>query len=174
MNRRSFIYTSICAAAGLMIPVRVGATPAKSNRLCFYNTHTGERIEVGYTPGQYSGAVRRSLEYFLRDFRTDEQHPFDPALFDSLCAIQDGCGRQASFEVISGYRSPKTNASLRKSSSGVARKSLHMQGRAIDLRISGVSTRRLRDLALNLHDGGVGYYPKSGFIHIDTGRKRSW
>jgi len=157
-----------------MIPERVGATPAKSNRLCFYNTHTGESMEVDYTPGKYSGAVRRSLEYFLRDFRTGEQHPFDPTLFDSLCVLQDGCGRQASFEVISGYRSPKTNASLRKSSSGVARKSLHMQGRAIDLRISGLSTGRLRDLALNLHDGGVGYYPRSSFIHIDTGRKRSW
>lgn len=174
MNRRSFLCTSLCAAAGLLLPGSVLATPAPPKTLCFHHTHTGERMEIDYRPGGYSGKVRRSLEYFLRDFRTGEQHAFDPALFDSLYTLQNRCGSPVSIEVVSAYRSPTTNAYLRKKSNGVARKSLHMQGRAIDLRVSELSTRVLRDLALKNHDGGVGYYPKSDFIHLDTGRKRSW
>ncbi len=174
MNRRSFLISSLCVTAGLMLPTGALATIMKPRQLCFYHTHTGEQIEIEYTPGKYHAPVRHALEDFLRDFRTGEKHSLDPHLFDSLCAIQDCCGRQASFEVISGYRSPKTNAYLRKNSSGVAKKSLHMQGRAIDIRISGMPTNMLRDLAMQLHNGGVGYYPKSDFVHIDTGRKRNW
>ena len=174
MNRRSFLISSMCAAAGLLLPTGALATIVKPRQLCFYHTHTGEKIEIEYTPGKYRAPVRHALEDFLRDFRTGEKHPLDPHLFDSLCAIQDCCGRQTSFEVISAYRSPKTNAYLRQNSSGVARKSLHMQGRAIDIRVSELPTGMLRDLALQIHNGGVGYYPKSDFIHIDTGRKRNW
>ncbi len=174
MNRRSFICTSLCAAAGLLLPGSVLATPSPPKSLCFYHTHTGERMEIDYQPGGYKGEVRRSLEYFLRDFRTGEQHALDPALFDSLYTIQNCCGSPVSIEVISAYRSPKTNAYLRKNSSGVARKSLHMQGRALDLRVRELSTKMLRELALKNHHGGVGYYPKSDFIHLDTGHKRSW
>jgi uncharacterized protein YcbK (DUF882 family) len=176
MNRRSFLKSSLCATAGLLLPTAAFASivKPKPRHLCFYHTHTGEKIEIEYTPGKYRAPVRNALEDFLRDFRTGERHSLDPHLFDSLCAIQDCCGRQASFEVISGYRSPKTNAYLRQNSSGVAKKSLHMQGRAIDIRVSELPTSMLRDLALQLHNGGVGYYPKSDFVHIDTGRKRSW
>ena len=174
MNRRSFLISSLCATAGLLLPTGALATIKKPRQLRFYHTHTGEKIEIEYTPGKYRAPVRHALEDFLRDFRTGEKHPLDPHLFDSLCAIQDCCGRQTSFEVISAYRSPKTNAYLRKNSSGVAQKSLHMQGRAIDIRVSEMPTRMLRDLAKQIHNGGVGYYPKSDFVHIDTGTKRSW
>lgn len=174
MTRRSFLATSATAAVALLLPSMAFATKSASRPLSFYNTHTGERMVVDYSPGSYGGSVKKALEYFLRDFRTGDKHKLDPRLFDSLCAIQECFGKQASFEVISGYRSPKTNAFLRKVSNGVARKSLHMEGRAIDIRVSGFPASTLRDIALNLHPGGVGYYPKSNFVHIDTGRKRSW
>jgi uncharacterized protein YcbK (DUF882 family) len=165
---------STCAAVGFFLPEPVFAAKITNRPLRFYNTHTGERMVVDYMPGSYSGSVRDALEYFLRDFRTGDMHSLDARLFNSLCAIRDCCDERTSFEIISGYRSPKTNERLRKSSSGVARKSLHMQGRALDIRVTGLPTKKLRDLAYNLHPGGVGYYPKSNFIHIDTGRKRSW
>lgn len=173
MTRRSFLVSSAAAAAVWCLPDIVSASVAK-RPLSFYNTHTGEKMVVHYSHGGYNGSVRKALEYFLRDFRTGERHPLDPHLFDSLCAIQSCCGKQTSFEVISGYRSPETNAYLRKISSGVARKSLHMDGRAIDIRVTDLPTNMLRDIAINLHNGGVGYYPKSNFVHIDTGRKRRW
>lgn len=172
MTRRSFLAASACTLAGLFLPQSL--TAAVGNTLSFYHTHTGEKMDILYTPGDYTGSVRHALEYFLRDFRTGEIHPIDSSLFDTLCAIQDCCSRKTSIEVISGYRSPRTNALLRKNSSGVAKKSLHMEGRAIDIRLTGVSTKMLRDLAINLHNGGVGFYQKSDFVHIDTGRKRNW
>ena len=172
LTRRSFLAASACSAAGLFLPQSLTAAVRKP--LSFYHTHTGERMDIHYTPGEYSGSVRQALEYFLRDFRTGEIHPIDSRLFDSLCAIQDCCSRQTSIEIISGYRSPKTNALLRQKSAGVAKKSYHMQGRAIDIRLTGVPTPMLRDLAVNLHNGGVGFYQKSDFVHIDTGRKRNW
>lgn len=174
MSRRSFLSASLCTAAGLLLPDAVLAMKKESKRLRFYHTHTGRNMEIKYSPGGYRGSVRQALEDFLCDFRTGEKHALDPRLFDSLYAIQNRCAQQASFEIISGYRSPKTNAYLRKNSSGVARKSLHMQGRALDIRIPELPTSTLRDLAMQLHDGGVGYYPASDFIHIDTGHKRSW
>jgi uncharacterized protein YcbK (DUF882 family) len=174
MSRRSFLISSLCATAGLLLPSGALATISKPRQLSFYHTHTGKTLEIEYTPGKYRAPVRKALEQFLCDFRTGEKHPIDPHLFDSLCAIQDCCGRRTSFEIISGYRSPKTNAYLRKQSSGVAKKSFHMQGRAIDIRASEIPSNVLRDLAVQLHNGGVGYYPKSNFIHIDTGIKRSW
>ncbi len=174
MSRRAFLLAAASAAAALAVPDLGMAAKRKSLPLRFYHTHTGERMVVDYSPGSYGGSVRQALEHFLRDFRTGEVHPLDCRLFDSLCAIQRCCKELAPFEIISGYRSPKTNAKLRKNSSGVARKSLHMQGRAIDIRVTGLSTKKLRDIALDVHQGGVGYYPKSKFIHIDTGRKRHW
>ena len=118
--------------------------------------------------------MRKELEYFLRDFRTGEVHSIDRRLLDVLTAIQHACSSNSCYEIISGYRSPKTNAFLRKKSSGVAKKSYHMQGRALDIRLAGFKTKRLHNLALKLNDGGVGFYPKSDFIHIDTGKKRNW
>ncbi|HLE65999.1 MAG TPA: DUF882 domain-containing protein, partial [Burkholderiales bacterium] len=108
-----------------------------------------------------------------RDFRTGETHPIDPRLLDTLNVLCALCGGGV-FEVISGYRSPKTNAMLRGAGGGVAEHSLHVEGRAIDLRLTGFRTARLRDAAIALGRGGVGYYPKSDFVHLDTGRVRNW
>jgi len=174
LSRRRFLTTSACVVAGLLVPDMLFAAKKKFEPLSFYHTHTGERMEILYTPGSYAGSVQKALEYFLRDFRTGEVHPIDPMLLDTLCAIQNCCGKHTAYEVISGYRSPKTNEFLRKNSSGVARKSLHMEGRAVDIRLAGLPTNILRDLAVNIHNGGVGFYPKSDFVHIDTGRKRAW
>lgn len=161
-------------AAGVLVPSSVLAISSEPRPLRFYHTHTGERISIDYSPETYTGSVRKALEYFLRDFRTGEVHRIDPRLFDVLTTIQHSCGSHSCYEVISGYRSAKTNEFLRKKSSGVARKSYHMQGRAIDIRLAGLDTEVLRDLAVKFNRGGVGFYPKSDFVHIDTGRKRIW
>lgn len=174
LSRRSFLLSSLCATAGLVLPSQLWANIKQPRQLSFYHTHTAEKLEVEYTPGIHDALVSQALENFLRDFRTGEKHPLDPKLFESLCTIQDCCGRPATFEIISGYRSPKTNEKLRSKSSGVAKKSFHMLGRALDIRVPDMRISLLRDLARQFHNGGVGYYPESNFIHIDTGRKRSW
>ena len=110
----------------------------------------------------------------LRDFRANEVKPIDPALLDLLTQIQHRLGTNESFQVISGYRSPLTNAMLHANSEGVAVHSLHIEGKAIDIRVPGRSLEQLRGAALALRDGGVGYYPKSDFVHVDTGRVRFW
>jgi uncharacterized protein YcbK (DUF882 family) len=114
------------------------------------------------------------VNHLLRDFRTGGVHTIDPTLLDILFDLRTLADQDQPFEVISGYRSPKTNAYLRRHSSGVAEHSLHIQGRAIDVRMSGVSTRKLRDLALGMRRGGVGFYPASDFVHLDNGRVRRW
>lgn len=161
-------------AAGILFPSSVLAISSDPRPLSFYHTHTGERISIDYSPETYTGSVRRALEYFLRDFRTGEVHRIDRCLLDVLTTIQHNCGSHSSYELISGYRSAKTNEFLRKKTSGVARKSYHMQGRAIDIRLAGLDTAVLRDLAVKFNKGGVGFYPKSDFVHIDTGKKRIW
>jgi uncharacterized protein YcbK (DUF882 family) len=110
----------------------------------------------------------------LRDFRTDESHPIDRRLLDLLHNLSQRVGTRAPFQVISGYRSPATNAMLRAESSGVASRSLHMQGMAIDIALQDVALADLRQAALDLQSGGVGYYPTSGFVHVDVGRVRRW
>lgn len=174
ISRRSFLLTSAQFAAGVLVPSSVLAISSETRPLSFYHTHTGERISIDYSPETYTGSVRRALEYFLRDFRTGEIHPIDRRLLDVLNTIQRFHGSHPCYEVISGYRSAKTNEFLREKSSGVARKSYHMQGRAIDIRLAGFDTGVLRDLAVQFNSGGVGFYPKSDFLHIDTGKKRTW
>lgn len=148
--------------------------PAHSLRL--YNTHTGERVGVVYRLGDaYLPEAVHRLEHHLRDHRTGDVHAFDPELFDLLADLAAAVGRPgAEFHVISGYRSPQTNEMLRAQTTGVAKRSLHMQAQAIDVRLPGVDTARLRDAALDLGRGGVGYYARSDFIHVDTGRVRRW
>ena len=170
-------------AAGLMLlspfaslraqSVLVDAAPERS--LSFVHTHTGEVLSVNYwCDGSFQSQCLAPLNYFLRDFRTNEVANMDIGLLDVLYELQVLADRQATFEVISAYRSPQTNALLRKSSSEVAQKSLHMDGKAIDIRLSGFSTKRLQQLALTHQRGGVGFYAKSDFLHVDTGRIRSW
>lgn len=150
------------------------AQAAAERALAFRHTHTGERLEVAYfARGEYLPAALARIDWLLRDFRTGDAHRMDARLLDVLFALhaQSGGGE---FEVISGYRSPKTNAQLRHASNGVAEHSLHLEGRAIDVRLAGTHTGGLRDTALALGLGGVGYYPKSDFVHLDTGRVRHW
>lgn len=145
-------------------------------RLRLFHTHSGERIDVVYRRGEtyVAGALDR-LDRFLRDSRTGEVHHYDPRVFDLLADLQDAMAvPNAEFQIICGYRTPRTNEFLRTHTSGVARNSLHMQAEAIDIRVPGVSTLKLRDMALKLARGGVGYYPQSGFIHVDVGRVRRW
>jgi uncharacterized protein YcbK (DUF882 family) len=115
-----------------------------------------------------------AINHVMRDHRTDEVHEIDPRLMDQLSDLRSITESSAPYQIISGYRSPRTNAMLHSNSNGVASRSLHMDGRAIDIRVQGVPLTRLRDAALGMRAGGVGYYAASDFIHIDTGRVRRW
>jgi uncharacterized protein YcbK (DUF882 family) len=168
--------------SGLMsagpIPAADGDTSPtpEEYRLHLHHTHTGESLDVVYKRSDTylpDGIAR--LEHFLRDHRTGDVHHFDARLFDLLADLMDSIGRpDAVIEVICGYRAPGSNTYLRRTTSGVAGHSLHMQAQAIDIRIEGVKTSDLRDAALSLHRGGVGYYPRSDFVHVDVGRVRRW
>ncbi|HEY7700070.1 MAG TPA: DUF882 domain-containing protein [Vicinamibacteria bacterium] len=143
--------------------------------LSFFNTHTSERLTVPYfADGSYITDSLAKLYRFLRDHRTGEEHAIDQGLFDLLHDLRRATGTKVPFQVISCYRSPATNRMLRSAGRGVARASLHPQGRAIDVRLSDVSSAVLRDAAKELSRGGVGYYQQSDFVHVDTGRVRYW
>jgi len=178
VSRRRFLQFSAGAAAGLLItPAHAGLERHGQRVLHLRNLHTGEKLVRTYwADGNYLAEPLAEIDHLLRDFRTDEAHAMDPRLLDLLHRLQHKVGSNKPFEVISGYRSPKTNAMLRGGSatSGVAKKSLHMQGRAIDVRLPGYDLAKLRKAALGLKGGGVGYYPKSNFLHLDTGRVRHW
>lgn len=146
------------------------------HRLRLFHTHTGDKIDIVYRRGDtyLPGAIAK-LDYFLRDFRTGDVRHFDPKLYDILEDLTISIGRPgAEVNIVCGYRSSWTNEFLRAHTSGVAKNSLHIQAEAIDLRIPGVDTLKLRRAALALRRGGVGYYPHSDFIHVDTGRVRQW
>jgi uncharacterized protein YcbK (DUF882 family) len=146
------------------------------HRLRLYHTHTGESIDIVYRRGDaYLPEAIARLERCLRDHRTGDVHRFDARLFDLLAELTAALGRPgAVIEVICGYRTPGSNGYLRSQSRGVAGHSLHMQAQAIDIRIPGIKTSDLRDAALALHRGGVGYYARSDFVHVDVGRVRRW
>jgi len=180
LSRRDILKTGLCVGVGLLIPLpafaRLDGDLTAKRCLSLRNLHTGEVLKnVPYWNGKdYETDALISLNYLLRDYRTNELKDIDPRLFDLLYGVQNKLGACAEFQVISGYRSPKTNEMLRKRSSGVAKSSLHMAGRAIDIRLPGCELKDLRHIALSLKGGGVGYYPKSDFVHIDTGRVRYW
>ena len=155
-----------------------GETSARAaeHSLQLYNTHTNEKIDVVYRRGdQYIQSALAKLDYFLRDHNTNEVRHFDPRLYDILSDLTASVGRPGGeIDIVCGYRTTSTNAALRAHTNGVAKNSLHIQAEAIDLRMPGVNTLRLRKAALALARGGVGYYPHSDFIHVDTGRVRQW
>jgi uncharacterized protein YcbK (DUF882 family) len=157
-------------------PASLLAKPIPSRRLSFSHLHTGEVLSIVYhRGGEYLPEALCKINHFLRDFRCNEERAIDPALLDIIYDLQKAAGNtNGVFEIISGYRSPNTNNMLRKNSSGVAKRSLHMEGKAIDLRLKGTNTKKLRDLSIGLKRGGTGYYAKSDFIHLDTGRVRFW
>lgn len=149
--------------------------PATNRSLSFVHTHTGEKLAVNYwCDGQFQSQCLAPLNHFLRDFRTGEIASMDAGLLDILYGLQVLADRDATYEIISAYRSPQTNAMLRTHSAQVAQKSLHMEGRAVDVRLTGFPSRKLQQLALANQNGGVGFYAKSDFVHLDTGRIRSW
>lgn len=143
--------------------------------LSFEHTHTGERLKLTYFEhGNYIKGALQEINYLLRDFRTDDIHPIDTALLDQLFDLKQTLALNRPFQIISGYRSPFTNARLRKHSRGVAEHSFHLQGRAIDIRVERVPSKTIRNAALAMAQGGVGYYPRSNFVHLDSGRFRTW
>ncbi|MFZ5557760.1 MAG: YcbK family protein [Pseudomonadota bacterium] len=162
------------ALAPLALTSRSASARAE-RALSFHHTHTGEQLRVTYfAAGQYLAESLAQLDRLLRDFRTGDATAMDRALFDQLHALSQACGG-GTYEIISGYRSPATNTRLRQAGGGgVARNSLHLQGRAIDVRLSGHDTAQLRRAAVAMGRGGVGYYPRSDFVHLDTGRPRTW
>ena len=143
--------------------------------LSFYHTHTGKKLDITYfRNGQYDDTALVEMNHFLRDFRTNDIHPIAPGLLDILHSVLVFMDSQGTFEVISAFRSAKTNDALRRQSRSVAKHSLHMQGKAIDVRLTGSKTSDLKKAAIALKTGGVGYYSKSDFVHLDTGRFRTW
>jgi uncharacterized protein YcbK (DUF882 family) len=144
-------------------------------RIALLNLHTDERLDIEYfRDGVHVSKALSAIAVLLRDFRTGERHAIDPGLMDYLVHVAHAVGVDPSFSVISGYRSPQTNARLRGQSRGVAQHSLHMEGRAIDVRITGVDCADLAARAVDLKCGGIGYYRASDFVHLDTGAFRTW
>lgn len=184
ISRRHFVTAIAAGLAGAALPDWAAAAPSGAGNLSlppgarsvsFRHLHTGERLAVEYfTNGAYLPDALQAVDRILRDFRTDEIHAIDPALLDLLHALTRLSGSRRPFEVISGYRSPATNRMLRSRSERVAAGSLHMRGKAIDIRLADVPLAALRKAALEAGGGGVGYYPASNFVHVDTGRVRFW
>lgn len=175
--RRGFLHLAAAAAVApmLLLSRRTQASSAQPRALEFAHTHTGERLSVAYAAGdRYFPDALQALNRFLRDFRTGETHPIDPRLLDQLHLLRQVTGTQAPFQVISAYRSAATNSMLHDRSRGVASRSLHLHGQAIDIRLADVPLGDLRDAALSLRAGGVGYYRGPDFVHLDTGRVRRW
>ena len=154
----------------------VSSERGQEHALRLYNTHTGERLEIVFRRGEeYIPGSLAKLDYFLRDHNTGDVRHFDPRLYDILADLTSSVGHpNGEIDIVCGYRTPSTNESLRAHTTGVAKNSLHIQAEAIDLRMPGVDTLTLRRAALALRRGGVGYYPHSDFIHVDTGRVRQW
>ncbi len=177
LGRRQFVAGACAVAAATTVNPAFARTLhfKKPRVLSFENVHTGEWLQVAYWANeQYIPEALTAVNQILRDYRTGDVHTINPALLDYLHEMQLGLETKKPFQVISGYRSPKTNAMLHANSDGVAAKSLHMAGKAIDVRCSGVELQYVQRLALSLSVGGVGYYPRSNFVHLDVGRARSW
>ncbi|MFT6141215.1 MAG: hypothetical protein ACJAYB_002534 [Psychromonas sp.] len=177
LSRRNAILTGIVTLGAICAPSVSFASLFKDTprELNLNNLHTGEELLTEYFNGEhYQRSEMKKINHFCRDFRRNEAINMDKRLFDHLIAIQKTIGCNSQVQLISGYRSPETNKMLSARSGGVAKKSLHMLGRAIDFRLEGVPLIEVKKAALSLKAGGVGYYPKSNFIHIDTGNVRSW
>lgn len=166
---------ALAAAAWPLLALPARAAPTDTRSLQLDHTHTGEKISLVYAAaGQYLPQALQQLNHFLRDHYTGEVGHIDPRLFDLLHHLQQVVDHGGAYEIISGYRGPATNARLRRTGGGVARHSLHLEGRALDVRLPGIALADLRDAARSLHLGGVGFYAQEQFVHVDTGRVRSW
>ena len=183
INRRRFIgnfirMTGIAAATATLAPASALAmltAPATPRRLKFYNLHTSDQLDIVYfEKGRYIPQALAEINYILRDYRQNVVKPISPALLDLVVAIRRKLNTDAEVAIISGYRTPETNAMLAAHSDGVARHSLHMDGLALDWRVPGRTLEQLHRVALAIRGGGVGYYPSSDFVHVDVGRVRYW
>jgi uncharacterized protein YcbK (DUF882 family) len=176
LDRRRFLCWGIAAAAAA-VPMPAWATVlgTAKRRLSFVNLHTDEKLTALYwANGAYQPSAVKDINYLLRDFRTGEVRAIDLRLLDLLYTLQHRVKSGSPFQVISGYRSPKTNAKLAALSDGVARRSYHMKGMAIDVALTDRTLPALREAAMSLRAGGVGFYPKPGFVHVDVGPVRTW
>ena len=175
-SRRRFLQTSLGLTTTLSLPqIALAKAHPAYRTLALHNLHTGEKIKATYwAEGEYQVSELAAINQILRDHRTGDVIDIDPNLVNWLNLLHEQVGGKKAFNVISGYRSPITNANLQKKSSGVAKKSYHMQGKAIDIALPGCDLAKLNAAALAMKVGGVGYYPRSGFIHVDTGPVRSW
>jgi uncharacterized protein YcbK (DUF882 family) len=188
MKRRSFLLLGAKTAVGFVLaqaaptwanissPISSSVTgKIKPRTLSFYHIHTHERLDITYAnAGLYDPVALNTINTYLRDFRTSEIYPIDPTVLDILWTVRQKICCDSTYEVISGDRSPGTNEKLHGRSKGVAKRSLHMRGMAVDIRLTDQKTRTVRDCAVSLKSGGVGYYAESDFVHIDTGRVRTW
>ena len=175
---RRGLFKHALASAAFATPL-AGVTSALADtaprRLAVHNLHTGESLDAVYwEQGAYVPDALSAVNHVLRDFRTGDVHPIDPRLLDTLARLGARLEAKQPFSVISGYRSPRTNAMLHRESGGVATHSLHMQGMAIDIRLAGLELSQLHEAALGMRAGGVGYYPGSDFVHVDVGPVRRW
>ncbi len=179
-QRRNLMKYGFAGIVGSAIPfISTGNALAASKndawKVSFRHAHTGESFSGVYRVGdKYLPDAFERLSYVLRDFRTKEVFPMDPHVVDIVSIVQRKTGVQEPLHILSGYRSPKTNAMLGKRTKGVASNSFHMYGQALDIRIPDYSTKKLRNIAKSLQAGGVGYYPRSSFVHVDTGKVRTW
>lgn len=181
ISRRSFLAAHSALATSVALGAHGNALAAgnpaldESRFLYLLALHTMESVQLPFwSSGDYLGQNLARINHVLRDHRTHEVHAIDPKLLEYVHALVMSLDPEAPVHVISGYRSPATNAKLRQNSNGVARKSFHMFGRAIDIRIPGFTAAEIRDAAIDLQRGGVGYYAKADFVHLDTGRFRYW
>lgn len=181
LGRRALLRFGAGGFALAMAPsmVRAASVPLRAGgdvrRVALHNLHTGDRFEeVYFADGTYVPDALAEAKRCLRDWRNGKEHPIDPRLFDVLHTISRRLETDAPFQIVSGYRSPETNAELHARSSGVATNSQHTLGKAVDVRIEGVDLVNLHRAALNARSGGVGFYPVSNFVHVDVGRVRQW
>jgi uncharacterized protein YcbK (DUF882 family) len=178
LSRRRFLQSLMSGSLALMATPKFAQAALYGyghKSLVLEHHHTGEFLNITYySQGRYIYGALDEISYFLRDYHTNEAHAVDPRLLDQLYDVKLMLGTNKPFHVVSGYRSPETNANMRRHSRGVARQSLHMEGKAIDIRIEGVSARDIRDAGRILQRGGVGYYPGQNFVHLDTGDIRTW
>lgn len=182
LGRRSFLAFGSASLAALTVPgvanaapLEIALRPFHDRSLNLYNTHTGEHLsEVYWSQGRYRSEAITRISRLLRDHRSGDIHAIDPHVLDLIAATSHKCEAKGPIHIISGYRSPTTNAWLASNSDGVAYNSLHMQGKAIDIRLPGHSISHVGRAAMSLKGGGVGMYPASDFVHVDSGRLRHW
>ena len=181
MSKFTTKYSLVAAVFGVVLlsltTLTQGKSATETRDLSFYHTHTGKHLDVVYwQDGIYIESALEEINRLLSDFRTGDMVEMDPTLLDLIYDVRESLGSDGTYQIISAYRSPKTNAMLRgrSASSGVAKKSQHLLGKAIDVRLEGVTTAQLRDAAIRLQRGGVGYYEASDFVHMDTSRVRRW